>query len=279
METNILLAVSNLRVGAAAGQEVPAIIDDISFDIKAGETFALVGESGSGKSMTAVALMGLLPDGLTLQSGQILFDGKPVHQDGPRTFGSLRGREIAMIFQEPAAALNPVFRIGTQILDVVQRHHDMNRKAATQGILELFRRVELSDPDRVFRSYPHQLSGGMAQRCMIAMALACRPGLIIADEPTTALDVITQRQILSLLANLQQQEGFSILLISHDLQAVSTVARRVAIMKSGKIVEQNTVDALFHNPQTTYARQLLASAGHQFADPAGIEPQTSGYWQ
>lgn len=251
-----MLSVRNLSVGINNGQRSFFPVDRISFKIERQETLALVGESGSGKSMTALALMGLLPAGAVL-SGNITFNGQSISDSGLHSFQALRGKHISMIFQEPAAALNPVLTIGSQICDIIRHHHRLTHHLARARALSLFEQAGLNDPEFIFGAYPHQLSGGMAQRCMIAMALSCQPQLMIADEPTTALDVSTQTQILQLIAALQQEYHFALLMISHDLGVVSALADRVAVMQSGKILEQNSTQQLLGNPQNVYTRQLL----------------------
>jgi ABC-type glutathione transport system ATPase component len=239
-----LLTVTNLTIQAKKRGEAATLVSDVSFRVSAGKTLALTGESGSGKTLTSLALVGLLPETVHQSSGEIRFNGKVLSQTGKHRFSSVRGAEIAMIFQEPLAALNPVFRVGHQIEDVVQTHRHLPSRLAREYALELLRQVDLQEPVKVHNAYPHQLSGGMAQRVMIAMALSCGPGLIIADEPTTALDVLTQGKILSLISELQKAYEFALLLISHDKNVVAQMADSIIEMDAGKIVEPFRVTPL-----------------------------------
>ncbi|MFQ5772329.1 MAG: ABC transporter ATP-binding protein, partial [bacterium] len=223
-------------------------IQDMSFAMQSGETLALVGESGSGKTMTALALLGLLPKNACI-SGEIWFEKRNLTQEGKHACERLRGAQIAMVFQEPAAALNPVIRVGVQITDVIKTHLKVSHKWAKRHTLELLGQVGLCHPNSVYRSYPHQLSGGMAQRVMIAMALSCTPKLIIADEPTTALDVTTQTQILKLITYLQKQRQFALLLISHDISVVAALADSIIVMRNGRMVEKGRASQLLSHPR------------------------------
>lgn len=235
------------------------VVDRISFDIKAGETFALVGESGSGKSMTALAALNLLP-----YNAQVACDVMALQQDNLAHFSEeqwcqVRGRRIAIIFQDPIASLNPVMKIGAQIAEVIKLHFDLSTPLIKQRVIELLEQVELPNAARRVNDYPHQLSGGQRQRLMIAIALAGQPDLLIADEPTTALDVTIQAQILTLLKNIQQKTGMALWLISHDLALVSSIAKRVAVMQKGKIVEVGQAEAIFDRPEHPYTQQLIAA--------------------
>ncbi len=251
-----LLTVSDLTVRFGAHTAV----DRISFEIAAGETLGLVGESGSGKSATSLALLRLLPASASL-SGAMTFDGHDLLAETDATMRRLRGREIAMIFQEPMTALNPVMQIGTQIAEAIRAHHPrLSRSEVRARTLSALHEVALPDPERRVRDFPHQFSGGQRQRILIAIALANRPRLLIADEPTTALDVTVQAQILDLLRRLRQTHGLAMLFISHDLAVVSQIADRVAVMQRGRIVEQASAATLFRSPAHPYTRQLLASA-------------------
>jgi len=254
-----LLKVKNLaiKISHPGGSFFP--VRDVDFSIEAGETFAIVGESGSGKTMTALALLDLLPAAAQVVGGKIFWDGQQLLGDGKSQLSKLRGKHIAMIFQNAVSALNPVFRIGTQISDIIRTHLPMSRKAARQKALALFEQVGLNRPAQIFKAYPHQLSGGMAQRVMIAIALSCHAELIIADEPTTALDKTTQVQILRLLKRLQQEQRFGLLLISHDIGWVSAMADTVAVMKSGAFVEQGPAAQILQNPAHPYTQMLLDS--------------------
>ena len=237
------------------------MVSDISFRIAAGETLALVGESGCGKSLTAMSLLHLLPQPqVRLHSGEIILAGQAVHRLGKKQFRKLRSHRIGVIFQDPMTALNPVQPIGKQIDEVLRLHRpELARRARRDRCLELLNDVGLPAPEARLIAYPHQLSGGMRQRVMIAMALAAEPEVLIADEPTTALDVTIQAQILQLLKKLQDERGMAMLFITHDLALVSQLADRVAVMYAGKILEQNRAKALFQSPKHPYTRGLLAA--------------------
>ena len=237
------------------------MVNDISFRIPAGETLALVGESGCGKSLTAMSLLHLLPQPqVRLHSGEIILAGQAVHRLGKKQFRKLRSHRIGVIFQDPMTALNPVQPIGKQIDEVLRLHRpELARRARRDRCLELLNDVGLPAPEARLIAYPHQLSGGMRQRVMIAMALAAEPEVLIADEPTTALDVTIQAQILQLLKKLQDERGMAMLFITHDLALVSQLADRVAVMYAGKILEQNRAKALFQSPKHPYTRGLLAA--------------------
>ena len=254
-----LLSVDHLTTGFdIGGRFVPAVID-VSFDVDAGETLCLVGESGSGKSVTALSLIGLVQAPGRIERGRILFRGRDLRQLGEREMQKIRGAEIALIFQEPMTALNPVFTIGNQIEETLRVHGRATRRTARQKAVELLHAVSIPDPEKRVRDYPHQLSGGLLQRALIAMSLACDPALVIADEPTTALDVTIQAQILDLLRSLQQKMGLAVLLITHDLGVVAEMADRVAVMYAGRIVEEAPVHQLFADPKHPYTRGLMAS--------------------
>jgi oligopeptide/dipeptide ABC transporter ATP-binding protein len=261
------LAVSKLSVSIGAGASAVKIVDEISFDLQAGEVLGLVGESGCGKSITAAALMGLLPSPPAEISAEhiLLGDENLALLDEPG-MRRLRGREMSMVFQEPMTALDPVFTIGSQLSAVMRRHTGRTRKDAATACLELIGRVGIADAARVCKSYPHQLSGGMRQRVMIAMALACRPRVLLADEPTTALDVTTQAQILEQLLELGRQSGTAILLITHDLGVVAQFCDRAMVMYCGRIVEESSVGELFANPAHPYTAGLLAAVPHVSRD-------------
>jgi peptide/nickel transport system ATP-binding protein len=231
----------------------------ISLSVAAGETHCLVGESGSGKSLSALAVMGLLPRGAKRGAEHIIFDGTHLTPLGERAMARLRGDRMAMIFQEPMTSLNPAYTIGSQMTEVLRRHRGMRQAAAVERSAAMLARVGISAASMRLGQFPHQLSGGLRQRVMIAMALLCEPKLLIADEPTTALDVTVQAQILRLLATLQRDLGLSVLLITHDLGVVARVAQRVSVMYAGEIVEQATAAELFARPTHPYTRGLLAS--------------------
>ena len=256
MPTPPLLDVSALRI--SFGQQLA--VEDISFHVNAGETLGLVGESGSGKSATSLAILRLLPAAATVQ-GSIRFAGESLLSLTEEAMRRRRGSEIAVVFQEPMTALNPVMAVGAQIAEALRVHHpEMPRRAVRERVLEGMDEVALPDPIRRFGDYPHQFSGGQRQRILIAMAIINRPRLLIADEPTTALDVTVQAQILRLLSDLRQKHGLGMLFISHDLAVVSEVADRVAVMQHGRIVEQAAALDLFLAPEHPYTRRLLASA-------------------
>jgi peptide/nickel transport system ATP-binding protein len=251
---NPILAVRRLSVVFNHQQTV---VDDISFDIHAGETFALVGESGSGKSMTALSVLRLLPNNALLSADAINLHGDDLLKHSEFELCKIRSRRIGFIFQDPMSSLNPVMTIGSQVEEVIKLHFDLRRDALKQRALELLQQVEIPDPEQRIKDYPHQLSGGQRQRVMIAIALAGQPDLLIADEPTTSLDVTIQAQILALLKNIQQQTGMALWLISHDLALVSTMADRVAVMQRGKIVETGITSEFFSQPKHPYTRKLL----------------------
>ena len=242
-------------------------VDDVSFHVKRGETLAIVGESGCGKSVSALSIMRLVPNPPgRIVGGEILLDGTDLLALDEARMRQIRGNRISMIFQEPMTSLNPVIRIGDQIREAVRLHRDMSAKAAWEQAVEMLRLVRIPEPARRAQEYPHQLSGGMRQRAMIAMALACRPALLIADEPTTALDVTIQAQILALMVDLQKELGMGLILITHDLGVVAQTAQRVIVMYAGKKVEEADVETLFANPRHPYTRALLA------AEPKGDPP-------
>ncbi len=254
-----LFEVRDLRVSFFTPRGEVRAVDGVSFTIDEGETFGLVGESGCGKSVTALSLLRLLDGNGRIVGGDIVFAGRRLLALSEEEMRSLRGDQIAMVFQEPMTSLNPVFTVGYQIGEVLEVHRGMSRKQARAEAIELLRLVEIPEPERRVDAYPHQLSGGMRQRVMIAMALACRPRLLIADEPTTALDVTIQAQILDLLAHLQEQFGMAVLFVTHDLGIVAERARRVAVMYAGRIVEEAETATLFRNPLHPYTRGLLRS--------------------
>jgi peptide/nickel transport system ATP-binding protein len=258
--TDKLLQVSNLQVTFGAGSNCVRAVDGVSFDIRRGETFALLGESGCGKSMTALSLLQLVPQpAARIAGGRILLDGQDLLSLPEVAMRSVRGRRIAMIFQEPMTSLNPVLTVGEQIGETLRRHHGMKGRAERARVLELLDAVGIPDPKQRIDEYPHQLSGGMKQRVMISIALAGEPELLVADEPTTALDVTIQAQVLDLLRKLQRDTGMAILLITHDLGVVAEMADRVAVMYAGQIVEQAGRDAFFSAPQHPYSRKLFES--------------------
>jgi peptide/nickel transport system ATP-binding protein len=235
-------------------------VDDVSFSVRRGETLAIVGESGCGKSVTALSVMRLVPDPPgRIVGGSIVLEGVDLLGLDEASMRQIRGNRISMIFQEPMTSLNPVMRIGDQITEAVCLHRPMSRKQAWDQAVKMLRLVRIPEPERRATEYPHQLSGGMRQRAMIAMALACRPALLIADEPTTALDVTIQAQILALVLELQKELGMGLILITHDLGVVAQTAQRVIVMYAGKKVEEADVETLFANPRHPYTRGLMAS--------------------
>ena len=272
-----LLEVRDLRTHFHTDDgEFPAV-DGVSFSVGAGQTLAIVGESGCGKSVTALSIMGLVPNPPgRIKSGSIRFEGRELIGAAKRDMQDLRGNGMAMIFQEPMSSLNPVFTIGEQIVEALLRHRDITRAQAVERAIAMLHKVRIPAPEQRFHEYPHKLSGGMRQRVMIAMSLACDPRLLIADEPTTALDVTIQAQILELMRTLQQESGTAIILITHDLGVVAEVADEVLVMYSGRVVEHATVRALFEAPQHPYTVGLLGSIPRMDGDQsrlASIEGQ------
>jgi len=255
-----VLSVRNLSVSVQTGLGLARVVDRLSFSLRDGEVLGLVGESGCGKSITAAALMGLVPSPAGIVTAdQIMLGDKNLVQLDEASLRRVRGSEISMIFQEPLTALDPVFSIGSQLSTVIRRHRGENRHQARRSSVEMLERVGMADAHRIMQSYPHQLSGGMRQRVMIAMAMACRPRVLIADEPTTALDVTTQAQVLEQLSELGQSFGTAILLITHDLGVVAQACDRALIMYCGRIVEEAPVEALFTAPTHPYTAGLLAA--------------------
>lgn len=262
---DVLVRVRGLGVTFNTADGPVQAVRSVGFDLRAGQTLALVGESGSGKSVTAYALMRLLPDSAAL-TGRIEYQGELLLKLPEARMRQLRGNEIAMVFQEPMTALNPMMRIGLQIRESLYRHTALRGQAAWARVIELLQQVGIPEPERRYRSYPHELSGGQRQRVVIAMALACGPKVLVADEPTTALDVTVQAQILALLRDLQQRLGLAVLLITHDLGMVRHVADTVCVMRGGEMVEQGPCARVFSQPRQAYTRMLLA------AEPHGTKP-------
>ena len=254
-----LLEVNNLRTQFPTRNGLVRAVDGVSFHIDPGEVLGVVGESGCGKSITALSIMRLIAPPGKIVSGEIIFDGKDLLKFSDAEMRRIRGDDIAMIFQDPMTSLNPVFTVGEQIAEALRLHRKLSRNAARDAAIAAMREVAIPDPARRINDYPHQLSGGMRQRVMIAMALACDTKLLIADEPTTALDVTIQAQILELMEELQRKRGLSVLLITHDLGVVAEVADRVAVMYTGRIVEESTVEELFKRPKHPYTEGLLRS--------------------
>ncbi len=273
-ETPSLLDIRNLFVKLPTGAERSHAAEDVSFTLAENEILCVVGESGSGKSITALAVMGLLPAPyVRVESGDILFNGENLTEAGATRLREVRGGEISMIFQDPMTALNPVLTIGKQIDEVIRIHATLQRSERRERMLKLISDVQLPNPERVINSYPHELSGGQRQRAMIAMALAMKPKILIADEPTTALDVTTQAQILQLVKHLQQSHDTGVLFITHDFGVVADIADRVVVMQNGKIVEINTSDEVLNNPQHAYTKSLIRSVPS--LTPRNAQPITS----
>ena len=262
-----LLAISNLSVTFATERGHVQALDGVSLSLNAGETLAVVGESGSGKSVTALSILGLLGDSGRVSHGSIEFGGEDLTKVSDQRLREIRGNQIAFIFQEPMSSLNPVLTIGTQVAEPIWLHHKKSWSEAFEQAGELLQRVAIPDAMERLEDYPHQFSGGMRQRVMIAMALACQPKLIIADEPTTALDVTVQAQILSLLKNLTKEANSSLILITHDLGVVARYADNVAVMYGGRVVETASARELYKNPQHPYTEGLMASIPKLDGDP------------
>ena len=264
-----LLAVDRLTVVAGEGTEVP-LVSDVSFAVAPGETVALVGESGCGKSLTALALLGMLPGGVRTNAGRIMFNGEDLTAGGEPAYRAVRGSGIAYVAQDALGSLDPTHTVGSQLRKVIGRHEQLSRAGKRARAAELLAQVKLQDPDRVLASYPHEISGGMAQRVNIAMALAGRPQLLVADEPTTALDVTVQAEILQLLREIKHATGMSILIITHDWGVVADIADRGVVMYAGEVVEQAAVDRLFTEPRFPYTAALLASDASTAAEGARL---------
>jgi peptide/nickel transport system ATP-binding protein len=254
-----LLDVRDLRVEIPTRRGVVHAVDGVTFDLDKSEALGLVGESGCGKTMTLRAILGLLPPPGKIVSGEVLFQGEDLVQLKPRTLNKIRGRSISMIFQEPMSALNPVVRVGDQIAEAPQVHLGLSRKGAWDRAIELMRMVGIPDPVRRARAYPHEFSGGMRQRVMIAIAMSCKPSIILCDEPTTALDVTIQDQILSLLVRLCGELGVGLVYVTHDLAVVAQTCRRVAVMYAGQVIETGLVQDVFREPRHPYTLGLLRS--------------------
>ncbi|MFT5237355.1 MAG: peptide/nickel transport system ATP-binding protein [Flavobacteriaceae bacterium] len=263
MSVNSILLVKNLSISFGNSKTKVEVIHDISFEINENEILGVVGESGSGKSVTSMAILGLLPKKTSQLKGEILFEGRNLIQEKEKQLQKIRGKDIAMIFQEPMSALNPSMKCGNQVCEILQQHLKLSYSEAKKETLKLFEKVKLPRPNAIFSSYPHQISGGQMQRVMIAIAIACKPKLLIADEPTTALDVTVQKEIMLLLKDLQKETGMSLLFISHDLALISEIVDRVIVMYKGIIVETEISSELFNKngsgPKNEYTKALLAS--------------------
>lgn len=257
---NPLLNISHATISAKKEGQWTPIVKEANFTLNQNEILGIVGESGSGKSVTSLAVMGLLPKGiLAVTSGTIDFEGRDIAKMSPKELRSLRGNDIAMIFQEPMSSLNPSLKCGYQVEEILREHTSLTKKQVRAEVLSLFDKVKLPNPNKIYNRYPHEISGGQKQRVMIAMAIACKPKILIADEPTTALDVTVQKEIILLLKELQQETKMSIIFISHDLSLVSEIADRVLVMYRGEIVEQGSVAEIFDNPRHTYTKALISS--------------------
>jgi oligopeptide/dipeptide ABC transporter ATP-binding protein len=259
MNDTPLLSIQNLKVTFQIYEGVVQAVDDVTLDIGTGETVGLVGESGCGKSVTALSILQLLPRESSRIDGRILFDGRNLVDAGESELRNLRGNAISMIFQEPMTSLNPVLTVGRQIEEAIMLHQGLSLTDARIRAVDMLRLVQIPAPEARAREYPHRLSGGMRQRAMIAMALSCRPRLLLADEPTTALDVTIQAQILELMEDLKEKLGMAILLITHDLGLIAQMASRVIVMYAGQVIEEGLVTDLFHDPLHPYTRGLLGS--------------------
>ena len=260
MEQDLILKLEHLSISFLSEGKEKEIIHDISFDLYKNEILGIVGESGSGKSVSTLAILGLLPKRISkITNGSIEFNKMDLVQLNTKEFQDIRGNEISMIFQEPMSSLNPSMTCGAQVEEIILQHTSLSKRDAKLEVISLFEKVKLPLPERVYKAYPHEISGGQKQRVMIAMAIACKPKILIADEPTTALDVTVQKDIILLLKGLQKEQGMSVIFISHDLSLVSEIADRVLVMYKGSIVEQGAVSQIFHDPQHTYTKALLSS--------------------
>jgi ABC-type dipeptide/oligopeptide/nickel transport system ATPase component len=256
-----ILSVSGLSVSIRSDEGLRRVVENIGFDVHAGEVLALVGESGCGKTKSAQAIMGLLArESAVLESGSVELAGTDLSRLSEQEMRKVRGRDLSMVFQDPLTALDPVFTVGRQIRSLYTRHRGQGRAEARRSSRQLLQTMGFADAERIMDSYPHQLSGGMRQRIMLAMAMACEPRLIIADEPTSALDVTTQAQVLAQLTSLAREKGIAILLITHDLGVVAQYCDRALVMEKGRIIEQAPVDILFNSPGQEYTANLLAIA-------------------
>src|SRR5499425_362388 len=272
--TDTVLDINDLVVSLGKGAGATRIIDGVSLKVAEGETLCVVGESGSGKSVTSLTVMGLLQKGaLAPTGGSVKLVGEELLTASEYRLRQLRATRMAMIFQEPMTALNPVVPVGRQIDEVLRAHTDLDARARKKRILDMMEQVRLPEVERIFGSYPHRLSGGQRQRIMIAMALVLEPKLLIADEPTTALDVTTQKQILTLIRDLQRDHGTAVLFITHDMGVVAEIADRVAVMRSGRLVETGSLDAILRTPTMEYTRNLLASVPSLVPRPPRPETQ------
>jgi oligopeptide/dipeptide ABC transporter ATP-binding protein len=288
--TQPLLKVQNLRIELTTRDGIAPVIDDLSFELGAGESISFVGESGCGKSMTALGIMGLLPEKIgRVASGSITFDGEELTTATEKRMRAIRGNDISMIFQEPMTSLNPVFTIGEQIAEVLRAHQGLSKAAAWQSAIELLDAVRIPNAQRRVSDYPFPMSGGQRQRVMIAIALACEPKILVADEPTTALDVTVQAQIFDLLNDLKRQTGTAIIMITHDMGAVAEMAERMIVMYAGRNAEQGPVEQIIEHPRHPYTKGLiscvphimatLTDERHELTEVAGIVPPLREFGQ
>jgi ABC-type dipeptide/oligopeptide/nickel transport system ATPase component len=254
-----LLEIKNLKVNFYLNKQMINAVDGVNLNIKPGEVLILAGESGSGKTLTALSITKILPANAKITSGNIMFEGEDLLGLDEKVLINIRGAKIAYVFQEPTSFLNPVYSIGNQIMEAVMLHQNKDKKRAKKEAKELLGLMQIKDPKRVMFNYPHQLSGGMNQRAFLAMSLACRPKLLIADEPTTSLDVTIEAQILELLLDLKQRLGFSLLFITHNLSIAKRIADRICIMYKGKVVEEGSKDKIFNKPEHFHTRELIQS--------------------
>ncbi len=254
-----VLEIKDLSITFMQNKEETRVVDSIRFDVHKGEVLGIVGESGCGKSVTSLSIMGLLPKKSSKLTGEVLFQGKDLLQLSEKSLRKMRGNDIAMVFQEPMTSLNPLFKIGNQLEESLRVHQDLTKKQAKERVIQILRLVGLPRPEELYDEYPHQLSGGMRQRVMIAMAMICDPKVLIADEPTTALDVTIQAQILKLMKDLNQKLETSIVFITHDLGVVAEMCDRVMVMYAGQVVEEGSVLAIFKNPKHPYTKGLMKS--------------------
>jgi len=257
---NKVIEVKNISISFLKNKKWHTLIKNINFNIQENEILGIVGESGSGKSVTSLALMGLLPKEVSkISEGKIIFNKQDITNWRDSEFRKIRGNKIAMIFQEPMSSLNPSMKCGKQVSEMLEEHTLLSEKEIKKEVLSLFEKVKLPNPEELYSKYPHQISGGQKQRVMIAMALACKPKLLIADEPTTALDVTVQKEIIHLLKEIQAETKMSILFISHDLSLISEIANRILVMYKGEVVEQGKSEDIFKNAQHIYTQALIAS--------------------
>lgn len=272
-QENIILSVNRLKVEFETRQGIVTVIDNLDFNLAGGETLGIVGESGCGKSMTALAILRLIPSPPgRISAGHVYLSGEDLLCADQRRIREIRGREISMIFQEPMTSLNPVFSVGSQIAETIVRHEQISRKAALQRSIDLLHSVGIPAPEKRVKDYPYQLSGGMRQRVMIAMAIACNPKILIADEPTTALDVTVQAQFLDLIKNIQDRTGTAIIYITHDMGVIAEVAKKVMVMYAGRKVEEGPAKEILCNAGHPYTRALIACVPRMERNPPAIRP-------